>query len=64
MPEESIGALWERTKGNNTYMTGVIKGIKVVVFKNKQKKEGKQPDWRVFIWKEKKPKKDEEEVPF
>jgi len=62
--DESIGALWEcGSQKGNTYMKGVINGVKVIIFKNRYKKEHKQPDWKVFIPKEKKVKQDEE-IPF
>lgn len=45
-PDE-IGALWEKESARGTYMTGVINGEKVVVFKN-AKGGGKAPTWRVL----------------
>lgn len=47
-PDE-LGALWEKTSGRGTYMTGTINGVNVVVFRNDRKADGsKQPDWRVL----------------
>jgi uncharacterized protein (DUF736 family) len=52
MPERDpneLGALWEKTSGRGTYMTGTINGQPVVVFRNDRKAEGsKAPDWRVM----------------
>ena len=53
-PQKSIGAFWLKTsKKGEKYMSGVVEinGAKVdlIVFKNKQKKEEKQPDYRIFL---------------
>ena len=51
MPKDpnELGALWEKTSGRGVYMTGVINGENVVLFKNDRKEPGsKQPDWRVL----------------
>jgi len=43
------GALWDKTSARGQYMTGVIDGQPVVVFRNDRKTPGsKQPDWRVL----------------
>lgn len=43
------GCLWLKESGRGVYMTGVIDGEPVVVFKNDRKKAGSnQPDWRVL----------------
>jgi hypothetical protein len=42
-----IGALWTKTGGKGTYMTGTILGQRVVVF-SIQKRGDKSPDWRVL----------------
>lgn len=52
--DRELGALWVNTKnGNNEkYLTGKIKGEKVIVFKNKYKEENaKAPDFKVYIQK-------------
>jgi uncharacterized protein (DUF736 family) len=46
--ENELGALWEKTSAKGTYMTGTINGVKVVVFRNGQKRSDKSPDWRVL----------------
>jgi uncharacterized protein (DUF736 family) len=56
---KDIGCLWSRTKQGTTekYFTGIIdlknagvdKKIEIVVFKNKDKKEEKHPDCRIYI---------------
>ncbi len=52
MPKDpnEVGAFWIKTSGSGTsYLSGVIEGIgNVVVFKNKNKKSEKQPDYRVL----------------
>ena len=52
--DRELGALWVNTKnGNNEkYLTGKIKGEKVIVFKNKYKEENeKAPDFKVYVQK-------------
>jgi len=51
-----IGSLWVKTsKGGTRYMSGIInvggQEIRVVVFRNKQKRSDKSPDMSVFISK-------------
>lgn len=47
-PDE-LGALWIKASARGEYMTGMINGEPVVVFRNDKKAEGsKQPDWRVL----------------
>ncbi len=46
-PDE-LGALWEKSSAKGPYMTGTINGVKVVVFKNGNKRSDQQPDWRVM----------------
>jgi uncharacterized protein (DUF736 family) len=46
-PDE-LGALWEKQGAKGAYMTGTISGVKVVLFKNGNKANDKQPDWRVL----------------
>lgn len=47
-PDER-GALWEKTGPRGAYMTGLIDGEPVVLFRNDKKAPGsKQPDWRVL----------------
>jgi len=54
-PDE-LGALWEKTSGRGTFMTGTINNQPVVLFRNDRKTPGsKQPDWRVL---KAKPKED------
>lgn len=45
-PDE-IGALWLKSGAKGEYMTGTVNGQAVVVFRN-DRKQGKQPDWRVL----------------
>lgn len=47
-PDE-LGALWsKKSNGGAEFMTGTINGVKVVVFKNRNKTEDKHPDWHVL----------------
>lgn len=50
MPQDpnELGALWIKSGAKGEYMTGTISGVKVVVFKNTNKREDKHPDWRVL----------------
>lgn len=58
-PDE-IGALWIKQSARGEFMTGVVGGEPVVLFKNDRKVEGsKQPDWRVL---KAKPREDRETV--
>lgn len=60
--EQEIGALWKRVSksGSQTYLSGNItvddfgtpKTLKVVVFSNKNKKNEKAPDFRVYLSKD------------
>jgi hypothetical protein len=43
-----IGALWEKSSAKGPYMTGTINGVRVVLFKNGNKRGEKSPDWRVM----------------
>lgn len=43
-----IGALWEKAGKKGPYMTGTINGVRVVLFRNGQKRGEKAPDWRVL----------------
>lgn len=43
-----LGALWVKQSAKGEYMTGTINGVKVVVFRNNNKREEKHPDWRVM----------------
>lgn len=46
--DDEIGALWEKTSQKGTeYLSGTIDGQDVVIFRN-TRKQGKQPDWRVY----------------
>jgi hypothetical protein len=66
MADDSIGALWEKSKGDNDYFTGAIEvdGIKIniVVFKNKFKNNDRQPSWKIFKSKPKEQQADEMEA--
>jgi len=53
MSLRKIGVLWiNKKEGKKTYMSGVLKDLRgdipVVVFKNDEK-EGKQPDYNVYL---------------
>ena len=74
---KNIGAFWLKTsKKGEKYMSGYVEinGAKVdlIVFKNKQKREDKQPDYRIFLkekreYQAKEPDRNQEElidIPF
>lgn len=50
MPNDpnELGALWVKHSAKGEYMTGTINGVKVVVFRNNNKREDRHPDWRVL----------------
>lgn len=50
MPNDpnELGALWIKQSAKGEYMTGSINGIKVVVFRNNNKRDERHPDWRVL----------------
>ncbi len=46
---EEIGALWINSKDGKTYISGIIRGERVMIFKNSFKKAlSKQPDYKVY----------------
>lgn len=45
---DKIGALWLKDGPNGKFMSGVIGGKPVLVFKNKYKKQDNHPDYNVF----------------
>ena len=57
--EREIGALWKQQSGKGTkYLSGHVKGaaaessdeqLRVVVFANKDKKNSKAPDFRMYL---------------
>ncbi len=55
-PDE-IGVLWVKTSPKGDYMTGVINGVNVVVFKVKSASD-RAPDWQVLKAKPRTPKPD------
>jgi len=62
--EDSIGALWKRKdKKGRTYLTGVVNGMKVVIFANDKGDNEKRPDFRVYKSREQ-GERHEESDPF
>lgn len=63
---EKIGALWIKEGAKGKFMSGVIGGKQVLIFKNTRKKEDKHPDYEVFNPGDKTdlPPKKDDEVPF
>jgi len=46
---EKIGSLWkQQSKKGNTYLRGEIDGQKVMIFKVREKRTDKSPDYQVF----------------
>lgn len=71
MPNQNpneLGALWIKSGAKGDYMTGMISGVAVVLFRNDRKEPGSnQPDWRVLKSKPKDESRrpaDDEDVPF
>jgi len=47
--KEKPGALWKRaSKKGTTFLSGEINGVQVVIFKTKEKRTEKSPDYVVF----------------
>jgi hypothetical protein len=45
----SLGALWlKKDKNGKEYLCGRVSGISIVVFKNRNKKEARHPDYVIF----------------
>lgn len=66
MSLEKLGALWLKTSAKGTkFMSGKIGDQRIVVFKVKEKKSEKHPDYEIFK-SEPMPKREEpgEEGPF
>lgn len=53
-----IGSLWLKDYGDKKYLSGVVGGKRVFVYKNRNKKNEKSPDYFVFA------KEDSEDVQF
>lgn len=50
---QELGALWKKEGRNQTYLTGYVttadgKRVNVVVFSSKNKKNERQPDYRIY----------------
>lgn len=57
-----IGALWLNERDGKTWLSGKINGQSVVVFRIKDKKSEKSPDYRVLLAQKKEEQKTE--APF
>jgi uncharacterized protein (DUF736 family) len=63
-PDE-IGALWKKTSAKGTvFLSGKINGQAVVIFANRDKKNDKQPDYRVLLSKRRAEEETQEPAPF
>lgn len=49
--ENEIGALWLKVRDGKKWLSGKIDGKSVVVFRIKDKKSDRQPDYRVLLAK-------------
>ena len=64
---DKIGALWIKDGKKGKFMSGVIGGKQVLIFKNERKKESNHPDYEVFNPGDKNelpPKTDDNDIPF
>lgn len=61
-----LTGLWSNTsKDGETYLTGNLSGgVRIVVFKNKFKKEPKHPDYQVYLSPSEKKEKPKDESGF
>jgi len=47
---EKLGALWKKTsRKGTTFLSGTINGQRVVIFKAREKRNDKSPDFEVFL---------------
>jgi uncharacterized protein (DUF736 family) len=46
--DEELGALWSKTSDRGEYLTGTINGVRVICFREREKRNPKGPDWRVL----------------
>jgi len=56
--KRELGALWKKKSATQTYLTGHLsfedgERINVVVFSNKNKKNDKAPDFRIYVSEQK-----------
>lgn len=56
--KRELGALWKKKSATQTYLTGHLsfedgERINVVIFSNKNKKNDKAPDFRVYVSEQK-----------
>lgn len=61
--DAELGALWIKSSARGEYMTGEINGVKVVCFRNTQKRSDKSPDWRI-LKSQPREQKPEDEAPW
>ncbi len=64
---EKIGSLWiKKDKNGNPFMSGIVGGKSVLIFKNTRKQDQKHPDYEVFQGqsRDELPPKNEGDVPF
>ena len=64
--EREVGALWKRSGPNQKYLTGKVKvdGVEknVVIFSNKNKTKDNQPDFRVYLSRDRQEASDSSET--
>jgi uncharacterized protein (DUF736 family) len=65
--EREVGALWKKDGQNQKYLTGKVKidGVEknIVVFSNKHKNKDSQPDFRMYLSRDRQLQGDEQEKP-
>ena len=63
---EKIGVLWIKDGKQGKFMSGIIGGKSVLIFKNTRKKDAKHPDYEVFKGqnRDELPPKPDDDIPF
>lgn len=56
-----LGALWKKDKDGNQFLSGSMGSANVFVFKNKWKKNDKDPDYKIFVGRRSRAKQEKSE---
>lgn len=64
LKDGELGALWIKQGPRGEYLTGEIGGVKVVCFRETNKRSEKAPDWRVMKSQPREPKPAQDDPEF